>query len=139
MLGRSLAPSPIFTPRLPQVKPINRARVTASTTTELHPLQVKSSQHTLYQVLRIKHNASQLEIKASYRSLAKQYHPDASAAASSDHSGADFILIHNAYATLSNPIARANYDVTIGARFAYSASNVSRFRRTRTWETDQCW
>lgn len=104
----------------------------SSTAVEPKPLY-----NTLYQVLRIKHNASQVEIKAAYRSLAKQYHPDAAA----DIDGADFIQIHSAYATLSDPVARANYDKSIGAHatLSYSASNLSRYGRTRTWETDQCW
>lgn len=94
----------------------------------------------LYEILRVKKTASPVDIKTAYRSLAKQYHPDAAAASESD--GRDFIAIHNAYATLSDPMARAQYDLSIsaGRRFSYVAGNRPGFgRQTRRWETDQCW
>jgi len=95
---------------------------------------------SLYEVLRVKRTASPTEIKTAYRSLAKMYHPDA---VRSD--GQDFMEIHNAYATLSDPAARALYDLSLGAQFQrrpfeYSAArNRSGFYPTRRWETDQCW
>ena len=55
------------------------------------------------------------EIKTTYQSLAKVYHLDLS---SNDQ---DFIEIHNAYETLSDPTARAVYDMSLVSR-----------RRTRT-------
>lgn len=88
----------------------------------------------LYEVLRIKETASQTEIKAAYRTLAKRFHPDAGS------DGQDFMEIHEAYATLCDPTARALYDRSIGGaagRFRFSASE-NRFQ-TRRWETDQCW
>ncbi|XP_057983457.1 chaperone protein dnaJ 11, chloroplastic [Malania oleifera] len=102
---------------------------------------------SLYEVLRVTHDASPLEIKAAYRTLAKLYHPDAS----SESDGRDFIEIHNAYATLSDPAARAHYDLSLGVGpggrrrpFAYSSSSSSvdyrsGFYTSRRWETDQCW
>ncbi|KAA8523508.1 hypothetical protein F0562_009931 [Nyssa sinensis] len=95
---------------------------------------------SLYEVLRVKKNASPMEIKTAYRSLAKQYHPDAS---HSESDGRDFIEIHNAYATLSDPAARAVYDMSLRAEpgrrpFSYSAGSRSGFYPTRRWETDQC-
>ncbi|KAF8409802.1 hypothetical protein HHK36_005881 [Tetracentron sinense] len=90
----------------------------------------------LYEILRIQETASAIDIKTAYRSLAKRYHPDA---ASSKSDGGDFIEIHKAYATLSDPTARARYDLSIaagnGRRFSYSGSYG---RQTRRWETDQC-
>ncbi|PQQ15944.1 chaperone protein dnaJ 11 chloroplastic [Prunus yedoensis var. nudiflora] len=44
--------------------------------TESRPRSKAST--SLYEVLRVKDNASQMEIKSAYRSLAKLYHPDAS-------------------------------------------------------------
>ncbi|KAJ6700436.1 hypothetical protein OIU79_013469 [Salix purpurea] len=64
---------------------------------------------------------------------------------SSDPDAQDFIDIHNAYATLSDPAARASYDLSIRAsppcyRFKYSTSNTFQGHRPpRRWETDQCW
>ncbi|GER33693.1 chaperone protein DNAj [Striga asiatica] len=105
---------------------------------------------SLYEVLRVRRDASQVEIKAAYRTLAKLYHPDAisrfmdsPAAASSD--GRDFIEIHNAYTTLSDPDTRASYDLklAIDSQRRWSAlgvrGNRRRFYSTRRWETDQCW
>lgn len=99
---------------------------------------------TLYQLLRVKQTASQAEIKAAYRGLAKQYHPDAMS--SPNPNGRDFIEIHKAYATLSHPIARARYDLSIGVTttttaaccgYRYTAAGFPT--PTRRWETDQCW
>ncbi|KAL1556116.1 chaperone protein dnaJ 11, chloroplastic-like [Salvia divinorum] len=107
---------------------------------------------SLYEVLRVKRNASQVEIKTAYRTLAKLHHPDARArfmdssiATSAD--GGDFIEIHNAYATLSDPSARAEYDLnlTVDPRGrwnpagGYRSPGRGRFYQTRRWETDQCW
>ncbi|XP_073061767.1 chaperone protein dnaJ 11, chloroplastic-like [Primulina eburnea] len=99
---------------------------------------------SLYEVLRVKRNASQREIKTAYRTLAKLYHPDAtsrfmdSSVAATSTDGGDFIEIHNAYATLSDPDARAVYDfnLNVGLRRRLSSE---RFYRSRRWETDQCW
>ncbi|XP_042008558.1 chaperone protein dnaJ 11, chloroplastic-like [Salvia splendens] len=109
---------------------------------------------SLYEVLRVKRNASQVEIKTAYRTLAKLHHPDARArfmdssiATSAD--GGDFIEIHNAYATLSDPNARAEYDLNLtvdsrgrwnpGGAGGYGSPGRGRFYQTRRWETDQCW
>ncbi|XP_010272528.1 PREDICTED: chaperone protein dnaJ 11, chloroplastic-like [Nelumbo nucifera] len=111
----------------------------AQTATRTRADAVKKSAN-LYQILRVKETASPIEIKAAYRSLAKQYHPDASF--SSEPDASDFIEIHNAYATLSDPMARARYDLSIGStrRFSYAAAMATGFSgQTRRWETDQCW
>ncbi|GMJ16011.1 hypothetical protein HRI_005270300 [Hibiscus trionum] len=88
---------------------------------------------SLYEILKVERTASLNEIKTAYRSLAKVYHPDAMGSSSD---GRDFIEIRNAYATLSDPMARAVYDMSLGAR----ARRVrTRVYPTRRWETDQCW
>ncbi|XP_047339805.1 chaperone protein dnaJ 11, chloroplastic-like [Impatiens glandulifera] len=94
-----------------------------------------------YEVLRVKRDASPLQIKLAYRSLAKMYHPDASEAVSD---GKDFIEIYKAYETLSDPVARNVYDLSLsvgsGRRmFGRSYVNDSRFYKGQRWETDQCW
>lgn len=100
---------------------------------------------SLYEVLRVKQTASPTEIKTAYRSLAKMYHPDASPV---DSDGRNFIQIHNAYETLSDPAARAVYDLSLGSTgrrpYAYACSSGgvrgrSAHYSTRRWETDQCW
>ncbi|GLT73819.1 hypothetical protein SLA2020_456520 [Shorea laevis] len=102
-------------------------------TASFNPAVATNRAGSLYEVLRVDRTASLTEIKMSYRNLAKMYHPDA-VGSSSD--GRDFIEIHNAYSTLSDPTARALYDLSLGAR----ARRIrSRVYPTRTWETDQCW
>uniref|UniRef100_A0A5B6YRV5 J domain-containing protein n=1 Tax=Davidia involucrata TaxID=16924 RepID=A0A5B6YRV5_DAVIN len=118
----------------------NPCKATIHAFTETAPA-VTRRPASLYEVLRVKQNATPVEIKTAYRSLAKLYHPDAS---HSESDGRDFINIHNAYATLSDPAARAVYDMSLGAgsgrrSFGYSTGNRSGFYPTRRWETDQCW
>ncbi|KAF7095623.1 hypothetical protein CFC21_097741 [Triticum aestivum] len=93
---------------------------------------------TLYEVLGLRAGATGGEIKAAYRRLARERHPDVAGAA-----GDDFIRLHDAYATLSDPDARARYDRDVVVQ-AYAQPPASRpngvwGRPRRTWETDQCW
>ncbi|XP_010552334.1 PREDICTED: chaperone protein dnaJ 11, chloroplastic [Tarenaya hassleriana] len=91
---------------------------------------------SLYEVLKVKETASLTEIKTAYRSLAKVYHPDAA----SESDGRDFMEIHKAYATLSDPTARTLYDLSLGARRRrVIVGRAGRVYTTRRWETDQCW
>ncbi|WOH00803.1 hypothetical protein DCAR_0520178 [Daucus carota subsp. sativus] len=96
---------------------------------------------SLYDILGVSKNASAVEIKSAYRSLAKLYHPDSSE--SSD--GGDFIEIHKAYSTLSDPSARALYDLSQRSRerrpfnYAAASSDQKGYYTPRRWETDQCW
>ncbi|KAJ6293501.1 hypothetical protein OIU76_025880 [Salix suchowensis] len=99
---------------------------------------------SLYDVLRVNPAASQVEIKSAYRSLAKIYHPDA--ISSHDHDeesdGGDFIEINSAYETLSDPAARAVYDLSLSAAarcfYRRAAGYSGGYYTTRRWETDQC-
>lgn len=64
-----------------------------------------------YQVLNLKPNATEAEIKRSYRVLAKRYHPDVNP---NDASAADrFADIGEAYNVLSDPQQRAEYDAKL--------------------------
>lgn len=121
-------------------------------------------QSSFYEVLGIQAGASGKEIKAAYRKLARVLHPDVAIVASNgvkaigSSSADEFIKVHEAYATLSDPKKRADYDRTMwlqGRRLSYSpvyytsgatkygggttsCSGFSGYTR-RTWETDQCW
>lgn len=64
-----------------------------------------------YQVLKCCKCATQDEIKASYRSLAKKYHPDVNKGSALAEQ--KFKEITNAYATLGNIQKRKQYDVQI--------------------------
>ncbi|KAI3440249.1 uncharacterized protein J3R85_003873 [Psidium guajava] len=115
-------------------KKFNVVAAAAAATVEALPT-VKGSSATPYQVLRVEPSASQAEIKAAYRRLAKLYHPDS---ASTYGDEGDFVEIHNAYAMLSDPAARARYDLSIRAHCSSRYSSMA-LRQNRRWETDQCW
>jgi curved DNA-binding protein CbpA len=81
-----------------------------------------------YQILGLNTSASQDEIKAAFKKLAKEFHPD-------KHHGSDayyenqFKKINSAYQTLSNPDKKYLYDL----KLKYRASEVSSASfRTRT-------
>ncbi|KAL8469573.1 hypothetical protein ACS0TY_032426 [Phlomoides rotata] len=151
MLG---APTLALKPSFPFPKSGNRTMTVRASVAEVAQLTAAASQDrkSLYEVLRVKQSASHVEIKSAYRTLAKLYHPDAnsrfmnsSVASSSD--GQDFIEIRNAYATLSDPDARAAYDskLNVNSQRRWNTSGISaypgngRFYQSRRWETDQCW
>lgn len=68
-----------------------------------------------YQLLGVKRDASEQEIKKAFRKLAKQYHPDANP--NNPSAEAKFKEINAAYEVLSDPEKRRQYD-TFGADFA---------------------
>ncbi|MDV2482370.1 J domain-containing protein [Methanoculleus sp. Wushi-C6] len=65
---------------------------------------------TYYEVLGVAPDATPEEIRAAYRRLAKLYHPDVN---SDPDAGERFIAIQQAYETLSDPEARARYDLSL--------------------------
>ncbi|KAI3464825.1 hypothetical protein Pfo_021488 [Paulownia fortunei] len=94
---------------------------------------------SFYEVLGIRTGATCQEIKSAYRKLARTLHPDV-ASSSAD----EFMRVHAAYATLSDPEKREVYDSSLfRRRRATAVSSASGYpevnRRRRTWETDQCW
>ncbi len=60
-----------------------------------------------YKTLGVDKNASDAEIKSAFRKLAKEYHPDKNKEAGAE---AKFKEIGEAYAVLSDPKKKANYD-----------------------------
>ncbi|KAL5561160.1 hypothetical protein UlMin_030907 [Ulmus minor] len=104
---------------------------------------------SLYDVLGIPISASGHEIKTAYRRLARMCHPDVVAMNQKENSANQFMKIHAAYSTLSDPDKRANYDKDLFSRerpFRYSSSSSMASAATgfsgytsRNWETDQCW
>ncbi|TMW56275.1 hypothetical protein Poli38472_008923 [Pythium oligandrum] len=62
-----------------------------------------------YQVLGVEKTASELEIKTAYRKLALKYHPDRNAG--NEEASDKFKQVSTAYAVLSDPNKRRQYDV----------------------------
>ncbi|XP_057453316.1 chaperone protein dnaJ 11, chloroplastic-like [Lotus japonicus] len=71
---------------------------------------------SLYEILGIAAAASDQEIKAAYRRLARVRHPDVAAVDRKDSSTNEFMKIHAAYSTLSDPEKRASYDRSMNRR-----------------------
>lgn len=124
------------------------AYTTAATSFRTLSADMASPSLSLYEVLGIPMSATGNEIKAAYRKLARTCHPDVAAVSHRDTSSTEFIKIHAAYSTLSDPNKRAVYDrdlFSVRQRFgnlsASSAAAVSGFTgyTRRNWETDQCW
>lgn len=96
---------------------------------------------SFYEILGIPTGASCQEIKAAYRRLARTSHPDTVLAANQkDSSAGEFMRIHAAYSTLSDPKKRADYDRKLFHRYRpLKATAFASGYRSRNWETDQCW
>ncbi|KAL6211939.1 hypothetical protein ACLB2K_017162 [Fragaria x ananassa] len=96
---------------------------------------------SLYEVLGLPMSASGHEIKAAYRRLARRCHPDVVAMNHKQTSDTEFMKIHAAYVTLSDPDKRANYDRDLYrcARPLRSSSSFSSSTAAanvyRNWET----
>ncbi|OIT24497.1 PREDICTED: chaperone protein dnaJ 11, chloroplastic-like [Nicotiana attenuata] len=110
---------------------------------------IPASPASFYEILDIPMGATVQEIKAAYRRLARVCHPDVAAIDQKDSSADDFMKIHSAYSTLSDPDKRADYDRRLSRRHrsinlysgGCSPSAMSGFTgyTPRNWETDQCW
>ena len=73
------------------------------------------TQRDYYEILGVQRNASVDELKAAYRKLAKQYHPDVNKEAGAEE---QFKEINEAYAVLSDEQKRAACAVRAAARDA---------------------
>lgn len=72
-----------------------------------------------YEVLGIKKDATEADIKSAYRKLAKKYHPDVS---TEDNAEEKFKEVQEAYEVISDSTKRAQYD-----RFGHQANNGQGF------------
>lgn len=73
-----------------------------------------------YDILGVKKDASDADIKKKYRKLVRQYHPDVSDAPDADNKIAE---INNAYETLRDKDKRAEYDAMLANPFAGRGGN----------------
>lgn len=79
-----------------------------------------------YKILDVSERASEKQIKAAYRRLAFQYHPDRN---QDPESSAKMKAINEAYAVLSNPNKRRDYDAV---RRQFGSAAYGRFRSAYT-------
>ncbi|KAL4575483.1 hypothetical protein LXL04_022328 [Taraxacum kok-saghyz] len=126
-------------PSTPSQAHSSRTSVTCATATARSSRIATHS--SLYEVLGIQIGADTVEIKAAYRRLARVLHPDVR---DHDSSPDEFMKVHSAYATLSDPGKRADYDRSLFGRQKMTvmrSSSSAEFSgySGRRWETDQCW
>src|SRR5260221_6069937 len=67
---------------------------------------------TLYEILGVTPHATQAELKAAWRRAAMKWHPDRNRGREY-HAQAEFQRINDAYAALTNPLRRAEYDLML--------------------------
>ncbi|KAD3640697.1 hypothetical protein R6Q59_003398 [Mikania micrantha] len=130
--------------RSPRASPISATVYSGADTTCFAPSPTAViSPPSLYGILGIPVEATGSEIKTAYRRLARTSHPDVN-----DSSGEEFIKIHAAYSTLSDPDKRADYDRRLfpmnPSRTYTSVARTPSYNgfngySGRNWETDQCW
>ncbi|XP_071686957.1 uncharacterized protein [Rutidosis leptorrhynchoides] len=109
---------------------------TAERTTSTTRITTTTTHTSLYDILGIQIEANTVEIKAAYRKLARVLHPDVG---NHDSSADEFMKLHSAYATLSNPGKRADYDRTLFGRHVAVLNSSPAGYAGHRWETDQCW
>lgn len=115
-------------------------------------IATRTSASSLYEVLGIQMGATCQEIKTAYRRLARILHPDVAANGQGEDTAYEFMRVHEAYETLSDPEKRADYDLSLyrrgrqmGSPFVMSAATVTTMATgfsgytSQRWETDQCW
>lgn len=135
----TISPTPLSPPYLKFRRPNLVAAYSATLSADM-----ASPALSLYEVLGIPMTATGDEIKSAYRRLARTCHPDVAAVNRRDTSTTEFLKIHAAYSTLSDPNKRAVYDrdlFSVSRRYSSLTAAVSGFSGypRRNWETDQCW
>jgi DnaJ-class molecular chaperone len=63
-----------------------------------------------YKILEVDREASPEVIQKAYKALSMKYHPDRQAAAAGPEAHARMLLLNEAYAVLSDPRKRQDYD-----------------------------
>lgn len=76
-----------------------------------------------YKVLELNYNATEIEIKNSYRRLAKKYHPDKNL--NNENTSEKFRLIADAYETLIDKNKKIKYDAINKHKFIKKENNIN--------------
>ncbi|KAI4375856.1 hypothetical protein MLD38_013676 [Melastoma candidum] len=83
-------------------------------------------------------STSEGDVKRAFRSLVLRYHPDVCDPSAQEESTRMFLMIHEAYRTLSDPVLREEYDYNLGLNAGGAGRNNGRagldgYRGTR-WQ-----
>lgn len=77
-----------------------------------------------YEMLGLKQNCTQKEIREAFLLLSKKYHPDTATANNVDPRNMEFVALLEAYQVLSKAHSRANYDLSLkGVNTVHFVSN----------------
>ncbi|XP_050374616.1 chaperone protein dnaJ 11, chloroplastic [Argentina anserina] len=133
------APKPLSRVRFQPARAFSTGACASEETAAASFLVSPPHQTSLYDVLGIPSAATYHEIKTAYRRLARVCHPDVAAMGQEGSSADEFMRIHEAYSTLSDPAKRAEYDQKIFRRIRPLSADYSGYFTGRNWETDQCW
>ncbi|CAI9778632.1 unnamed protein product [Fraxinus pennsylvanica] len=95
---------------------------------------------SFYNVLGIEESGTISDIKKAYKQMARKYHPDVSPPDRVDENTRRFILVKEAYETLSDPHTRALYDQDLanGLGFNFSAGRGCEYKQ-RYGEWKESW
>eukprot|EP00246_Nothoceros_aenigmaticus_P000349 TRINITY_DN1051_c0_g1_i1.p1 TRINITY_DN1051_c0_g1~~TRINITY_DN1051_c0_g1_i1.p1 ORF type:complete len:212 (-),score=17.42 TRINITY_DN1051_c0_g1_i1:301-936(-) len=97
---------------------------------------------TLYDILGVSSEATDMDLKVAFRCMAKKYHPDRAPPEAVSEYQKKFLELRRAYDVLKDQRSRAIYDFEIKNSPKFWARKFDakhRQWRGRNWETDQCW
>ncbi|KAK8923865.1 hypothetical protein KSP39_PZI019233 [Platanthera zijinensis] len=86
---------------------------------------------SFYDLLGIPASGSHEEIKRAYKQMARKYHPDVSPPDRAKEYTQCFIMVQEAYETLSNPACRELYDRHLAHGFHFALSSRRQFDEVR--------
>lgn len=84
-----------------------------------------------YEILKVPKNATNEQIKSSYKNLVKQYHPDLYTG-NKDFADQKIKQINEAYDILSNPEKKLAYDEYLNPSISYPATHISYNAKNET-------
>ncbi|KAL3531079.1 hypothetical protein ACH5RR_010401 [Cinchona calisaya] len=84
---------------------------------------------SFYDLLGISETGSISDIKKAYKQLARKYHPDVSPPDRTEEYTRRFIMVQEAYETLSDPHTRALYDMDLARELPLAFSKGRRYER----------
>ena len=90
-----------------------------------------------YAVLGVARDVDKSTLQAVYKSLAKEYHPDAVQGGDRDEIEKKFQGISEAYQILANPVKRAEYDAELdAAKTEDDRKKLEKKYKASSWKTD---